>query len=196
MKRVAILAFLFGTLSLSLIGQDVEYVVYKASHTQVYDWHLRNGSWAPEPDKYWGYIILEVSGDGAVVLHHTLVFDCWVENGTRYYDWWVSTWFRILTVGNGQFAIAAQGAWNKDGAGVEAVALLGASPDGPPKGFAGVHFTLIPGSEIEREEVKLRLDKKLTAAAQAAASGAEDPLWAVRQMMGQYLESLGYQEAR
>jgi len=184
-------------LALGLCARGKEYVVYKAAYSQTFDYHYSGGRWYAQPDKYTGYFIMEVSGTKAVALDRALVFECWKEGSVAYYDTWVTTWFRLVELAGGQMAIVAYDVWAGVPSFYETVLLTGVSMGGPPKAFAGVHFTIVTGNEIEREEAKLRLDTKLTAAAQAAADAAPgDPLLAVQQAVADYLDSRGYVEDR
>jgi|GEM_PF-2570063 len=195
MKRVLLAVVTLLALGLGVRGK--EYAVYKASYTQTYDYHFEGGDWDPQPDKYAGYFIGEATVTKETTLDRVLLFDCWKEYGGNVYEWWVTTWFRLVSTGDGQQAIVAHDSAKGEKGFVEAFVLTGASIAGPPKGYTGVHFTLVAGLEVEREEVKLRLDTKLTAAAQAAADAATgDPLTAVRQVVADYLESRGYEEDR
>jgi hypothetical protein len=140
---------------------------------------------------------MEVTVDKGVTLNRVLSVEYWKGTHGLYYYWWVTTWFSLMQFGNGLQAIVAHDGWKGAKTSIETVLLTGASMDGPPKGYTGVHFTILPGSEVEREDVKMRLDTKLTAAAEAAAARATgDPLTAIRKTLTDYLESRGYEEDR
>lgn len=198
MRRLILV--LGGLLAFGGHAAESEYAVYKASAVQVYDYHFVGGAWEAQPDKYASFLVTEVSTAKGLTLHRVLMVDYWTGSSGRYYDSWVSTgWFRLLELDPATVALVSVDLDTKHAAvaDAEAMVLTGKRTDGLPKGFAGIHLTVEIGGEVEREEVKARLDKKLSAAAQAAAATAVgDPFVPIRDILVGYLQSRGYVQAR
>jgi hypothetical protein len=183
--------------ALGLCAQDKDYVVYKGAYNQVYDYHFTGGRWEPDPDRYAGFVIMEVSLGQSVTLDRVLGLDYWSGRYGSQYGQWLTTGFRMVQFGDGQEAIVACDTWKNGIVSIEAMLLTAVADKGPPRRYTGVYFTILPGAEVEREEVKLRLDKEFTAAARTAAANATgDPLMAVRDVLAAYLESRGYEQDR
>jgi hypothetical protein len=183
-------------LTLGVGAQDRDYVVYKVTAKEPYHYRFQGGTWLLWPVTYLGYFVAETTLTKGTELSRVVEFLYWQESSGAYYDWWPTDWFRLLQFGTGQQAIVGCSAWKPLG-GVEVEVLVGASAGGAPKSYVGAYLYVEPGSELSREDVKMRLDTKLTAAARAAAAAATgDPLVAAREVVAASLEMRGYQEDR